>query len=255
MHPGSLGSGMHTPQHNMHVPMPFVGAPHAGAPHAGGPGAPHVGSVSPMSSPSTSDVKIKLYNNSKEREHYDNLADLFSIIKTTEHLEKALMRDSITAEEYNKACSKLIAQFKTARKLTSASIPEPGGIRKFCADFKLEANAALERLEMGVPGTVGVGGDDVKKIAETVQHFITAMDSLKLNMVAVDELYPLLSDIYAGLSGISKIPADFEGIAKIKKWLTEMNKLNAHDELSDGQVRQLLFDLDSSYSLFHTYLG
>ena len=73
----------------------------------------------------------------------------------------------------------------------------------------------MERLETGVPAGVGAGGDNVKKIAETVQHFITAMDSLKLNMVAVDELYPLLSDIYAGLSSITKIPPDFEGTQKI----------------------------------------
>ena len=29
-------------------------------------------------------------------------------------------------------------------------------------------------------------------VAETVQHFITAMDSLKLNMVAVDQVRALL---------------------------------------------------------------
>jgi hypothetical protein len=30
-------------------------------------------------------------------------------------------------------------------------------------------------------------------VAETVQHFITAMDSLKLNMVAVDQVRYLIS--------------------------------------------------------------
>ena len=43
---------------------------------------------------------MKLYTNNREREMYDNLADLFSIIKTIEALEKALMRDAIHGDEY-----------------------------------------------------------------------------------------------------------------------------------------------------------
>jgi ESCRT-I complex subunit VPS28 len=43
---------------------------------------------------------VKLYNNTKEREMYENMADLYSIIKTVEHLEKAYIRDSISAAEY-----------------------------------------------------------------------------------------------------------------------------------------------------------
>lgn len=44
-------------------------------------------------------AEVKLFNNPKEREMYENMADLFSILKTTEHLEKAHMRDAITPEE------------------------------------------------------------------------------------------------------------------------------------------------------------
>lgn len=36
------------------------------------------------------------------------------------------------------------------------------------------------------PGEGGGGG--ARAVAETVQHFITAMDSLKLNLVAVDQV-------------------------------------------------------------------
>jgi hypothetical protein len=43
--------------------------------------------------------EIKLCSNNKEREMYDNLAELYSIIKTTEHLERAYIRDSISAKE------------------------------------------------------------------------------------------------------------------------------------------------------------
>lgn len=40
-------------------------------------------------------------------------ADLYAIIKTTEKLERAYVRDLITAQEYEPVCQKLIAQFKT----------------------------------------------------------------------------------------------------------------------------------------------
>lgn len=40
------------------------------------------------------------------------LPDLYAIIKTTEKLERAFVRDAISAEAYEEACSKLIGQFK-----------------------------------------------------------------------------------------------------------------------------------------------
>jgi ESCRT-I complex subunit VPS28 len=43
--------------------------------------------------------EVRLFTNNKNREKYDNMADLFSIIVLMEHLEKAFIRDSITADE------------------------------------------------------------------------------------------------------------------------------------------------------------
>ncbi len=40
-------------------------------------------------------------------------ADLFAILKTTEKLERAWTQDAISAADYELACTKLIAQFKT----------------------------------------------------------------------------------------------------------------------------------------------
>ena len=41
-----------------------------------------------------------------------------------------------------------------------------------------------------------------RAVGETVQFFITTMDSLKLNMVAVDQLYPLLNDLMQSLNKV-----------------------------------------------------
>lgn len=39
--------------------------------------------------------------------------DLFAIVKTTEKLERAYVRDAISAKDYEPLCAKLIAQFRT----------------------------------------------------------------------------------------------------------------------------------------------
>lgn len=51
-----------------------------------------------------------------------------------------------------------------------------------------------------------------------LQHFITLMDSLKLNMTAVDQIHPLLSDLMQSLAKVHGLPADFQGKERIKNW-------------------------------------
>ena len=43
--------------------------------------------------------EVKLYNTAREREKFDNLAELYSIIKTLQALEKAYIKDSVSAKE------------------------------------------------------------------------------------------------------------------------------------------------------------
>jgi len=44
-------------------------------------------------------AEIELYETSKEREAYENCADLYAIIMATEHLERVYARDAITHKE------------------------------------------------------------------------------------------------------------------------------------------------------------
>jgi ESCRT-I complex subunit VPS28 len=67
------------------------------------------------------------------------------------------------------------------------------------------------------------------------------MDSLKLNVVAVDEIHPQLSDL---IQALNKSVADTNGKKKIRDWLITLNQMKASDELNPEQVRQLLFDLE-----------
>jgi hypothetical protein len=56
------------------------------------------------------------------------------------------------------------------------------------ARAQLNCKAATVRFREGVPADHASSGDAPKTIAEAVQFFITAMDSLKLNMTAVDHI-------------------------------------------------------------------
>ncbi len=51
-----------------------------------------------------------------------------------------------------------------------------------------------------------------------VQYFITLMDTLKLKMVAVDEVHPQLNDLLESMNKISSLPSDFVGKVKVREW-------------------------------------
>jgi hypothetical protein len=99
-------------------------------------------------------------------------------------------------------------------------------------------------------------------IAEAVQHFITAMDAIKLelhlhyrNGLDVDDIQPLISDLYGSLNKVKGLPPDLEGKAKLENWLKMLNAMRASDTIDEEQARQLLFDLDESYSSFLRFLN
>ncbi|CAH2071679.1 unnamed protein product [Thlaspi arvense] len=186
---------------------------------------------------------------------YENFAELFAIIKATEKLEKAYIRDLISPSEYESECQKLIVHFKTLSATLRDTVPN---IERFADTYKMDCAAAVYRLvTSGVPATVehratvaASTSNSASIVAECVQNFITSMDSLKLNMVAVDQVYPLLSDLSASLNKLSILPPDFEGKTKMREWLLRLLKMGAADELTEQQSRQLHFDLESSYNSF-----
>jgi len=70
----------------------------------------------------------------------------------------------------------------------------------------------------------------------------------------MDELHPEIRDLVDTMNRLSILPSDFEGKQKMGEWLNTLNAMQASDELSEAQVRQLLFDLESSYAAFNKIL-
>jgi len=203
---------------------------------------------------------VELYENHQMEKEYKDMADLFSIITAVEHLETAWRRNFIEDEDYESECWKLINRFKATKDVVKEFVPD---IRRFIEEYNMGANSAITRLlETPIPGTVVFGeGAAVQRtqgesarVGKAVHCFISATDNLRLNFTAVDEVQPHLLDILEHLNKLSFLPPDFEGKVKLKAWLTKFSSMKASENLSDEDVRQLLFDLESSYSNFHRLL-
>ncbi|XP_059614651.1 vacuolar protein sorting-associated protein 28 homolog [Phlebotomus argentipes] len=197
--------------------------------------------------------EVKVYRNAREREKHDNMAELYAVINTLQNLEKAYIWDCITPQEYTAACSKFLVQYKVAfKQIQGAEFPT---VEAFVKKFRLDCPAALERIKEDRPITIKDDkGNTSKCIADIVSLFITLMDKLRLEIKAMDELHPELRDLVDTMSRLSLIPEDFEGRVKVAGWLSTLNAMQASDELSEAQVRQLLFDLESSYAAFNNLL-
>ncbi|XP_055917679.1 vacuolar protein sorting-associated protein 28 homolog [Eupeodes corollae] len=193
--------------------------------------------------------EVKVFRNAREREKYDNMADLYAIINTLQNLEKAYIRDCITPQEYTAACSKFLVQYKVAfKQVQGDDFPT---VDTFVKKFRLDCPAALERIKEDRPITIKDDkGNTSKCIADIVSLFITIMDKLRLKIKTMDELHFELKDLVDTMNRLSLIPADFEAKAKVEGWLGTLNEMQASDELTDGQVRQFLFDLESAYTDF-----
>ncbi|XP_055325813.1 vacuolar protein sorting-associated protein 28 homolog, partial [Sitodiplosis mosellana] len=105
---------------------------------------------------------------------------------------------------------------------------------------------SLERIKEDRPITIKDDkGNTSKCIADIVSLFITLMDKLRLEIKAMDKLHPELRDLVDTMNRLSLIPSGFEGKEKVTNWLNTLNAMQASDELSESQVRQMLFDLET----------
>lgn len=202
--------------------------------------------------------EIRAFDSAVERRRCEDFADLYAIARATESLEAIFARDAVAPAEYAQDCTKLISQFKS----TESALVSSGAIKSgdsFFKEFQIDFPRAYERLiRTGVPVTVihqtHDDRSDTVVVAQTTQSFITAMDAIKLDQKAVDQIQPLIKDLTSSLNRVSGIPADFDGLTKMKLWLQKLHQMRASDELQEEEARQLLFDLESSYGAFIDHL-
>lgn len=197
--------------------------------------------------------EVKLARNPREREKFDNLAELFAVLTTLQCLEKAYIKDCVPAKEYTSQCSKLLVQYKAAfRQVQGDEVPD---IETFCRRYRLDCPAALERIREDRPITIKDDkGNTSKLIAEIVALFITTLDKLRMDIKSMDEHFSDCKDLCDNLSTLSILPSDFEGRIKVEKWLNVLKQMNVSDELTENQVREMIFDYEAAYQALNKIL-
>jgi len=235
------------------------------------------------------DAPIQLHDNNEQYQLHSTRADLYAVIQTTEALEGAWRRGSVSDDAYARAARTLIAQFKSTADLLADKMPNP---EDFWAQCGLSAQAARIRLcREQVPGThVGVGSSaaaadpateaavvqerqqKLKRVATSsavagagvaqagallncAECFLTAHDALQLQFTAVDQMYPQLLHVAESLDRVTSLPPSFEGKATVGKWLTKLKTLPATYQLNEDEVRQLTYDLNMAYQEFRSAVG
>ncbi|BFZ58833.1 Vacuolar protein-sorting-associated protein 28 [Savitreella phatthalungensis] len=199
--------------------------------------------------------EIKLYEGgSRDRDLYETLSVVFSILVQLEFLEKAFVRDAVSVEQYRERCSRLIAQYISLSGTLDLTLTE------FCSRYHLAYPLAVARLQNGQPaGEVVIPDKETPttvptqpihsglKVAETVQCFITLMDALKLSFRSKDQLHPLLSDLMSSIAEEEEVIA-LAGRPKLVKWLISVNGMDVNQELSDDEARDLFSDIEGLYN-------
>ncbi|EEH09617.1 vacuolar sorting-associated protein [Histoplasma capsulatum G186AR] len=211
------------------------------------------------------DEEVKLSSSSAERDLYESLAEIYSIILTLDGLEKAYIKDAITESEYTETCARLLKQYKSS--LSDETVAkEFVDLDTFKRIWGLECPRATERLRIGVPVTVEQASHSAASapsnpntstsgslILAATENFITFLDALKLNMVSKDALHPLLSEIIQSVNRVTD--QDFENRGKIIQWLIALNQMRATEELSEDQARELAFEIEQAYQGFKDTLS
>lgn len=230
------------------------------------------------------DAEVRLADTAAERDLYESLAEIYSIIVTLDALEKAYLRDSIPEHEYTETCDRLLRQYRNC--LGDENVEQAfGDLERFKQEWDLDAPKATERLRIGLPATLSTDptstaagfppsrassqrnsnlphplpyapapgtSSNAQAIVTASENFITLFDALRLNMLSKDTLHPILAEIIQAVNKVTD--REFEDKGKIVQWLITLNQMRPAEELNEIQSRELQWDLGKAYEGFKATL-
>lgn len=210
------------------------------------------------------DEEVKLADSAAERDLIDSMAEIYSIIRTLDGLEKAYIKDALPENEYSDLCSKLLKQYRSILNDENVS-REFVDLDTFTRKWDIECPRAKERLRVGLtadevltvqkvaPGsTAPVATASGSLILVATENFITFLDALRLSMTSKSALHPLLSDVIQSVNKVTD--QDFDHRGKIIQWLITLNQMKTSEQLSDEQARDLAFDMEQAYNGFKSII-
>ena len=159
----------------------------------------------------------------------------------------------VAAEEYEKNLNPLLTQYNVIKTALKDDYPD---IEQFIDENDMDVPFAKARLfGTQVAATRIYHGEsskaEVVHILEAGQHFVTLVDSLKLELVHVDDILPLIRELSTSLAGIPSLSSTFESKEIVNRWLMKLNQMKASDRIGEEDSRQMSLDLDNAYSIFH----
>ena len=236
--------------------------------------------TSTLTSTISLDEEVKLAHSASERDQIDSLAEIYSIIRTLDGLEKAYQKDALPERSYTDMCTTMIKQYQAI--LSDKNVErEFGDLDRFMEEWDIQCPRAAQTLRAGLPRTEiyahagqqnqiqnvmregqgngggGMGNGTVQPTGATIlaatENFITFLDALKLNYISKPTLHPLLSDVIQSVNKVTD--KDFEHRGKIIQWLITLNQMRANEELSEEQAADLAFDMEQAYNGFKSIIS
>lgn len=194
---------------------------------------------------------MKLYRTAQEQDDYERLATLFAIITTIDRLENVYIKGTMEVPEYETACRKLLAQYKTLTRALASLVPDP---MQFMDQYGMRCLAAREVIRFGEPSSIREnavresGNDDaaaalqVGTLALTVCDICMAGEADPAVMLSCDQLRGYINDVLKYLNKVN-LPPDFSK-DRIHGWVQQFNKMQAHEYLTEIEARQLRADME-----------
>lgn len=202
--------------------------------------------------------EVTLDDDYREQEKYDNLADMFAIIRTLQFLELAHSRQNIKQADYEQECNMLLSNFKTARIQNGG---DSFSVDDFVQTYNMDCPTAVARLKIGINAVqqygagVQTGGDSKAKIASdlTVQ-FTEVITYLETGESSKEAIKPQLTKLLDKMHKVTDLPPSFQGKKVVIKWLEKYEKMGALDELDEGEVADLDLEIKEALDEFRTML-
>jgi len=197
--------------------------------------------------------EVALDDDYREQEKYDNLADIFAIIRTLQFLETAFTRDTISNADYERECDKLLLNYETAiRNCEDFNIDEFVQTYQFaCAQAKYRIKCGMNAVrETGLGVQHDSGATKAKIATECTEKLLTLIDAIELLGTAKEELKPKLTELLDIHNKMTNLPPSYKGRDTLLKWLAKYGPMGALDELSDTDKAEFEMDLQEQYQEF-----
>ena len=126
---------------------------------------------------STDEPEVPLYENSRQRQSYDEMANLYAIIMATEHLERSYALDAIDEKTYLEQCNRLISQFGVAEHAIRGQMTT----ETFMKIYQMDCPRAVERLLVeGVPLAIKSSDKDAYNAATVAGKYSDVSESMPI---------------------------------------------------------------------------